>query len=159
MKVSLSLRDDLVEQMRSIAAEARVSDSSVAEVALKRFFAIGDQKEIVRTLIQEGASARRYTRKTWLDAFYAALREHVPANLRGGGSGFEFMRYDVLASAERSNNPNRIGIHTMEANLPPSGATTYNGMLFSATIDSSPTELAKEVFSWLQRQPENQTHT
>lgn len=155
MKVSLSIRDPLVEQMRSVAAAARVSDSSVAEVALKRLFAGGNEKEIVMTVLREGASPRRYTRKTWLEAFYAALRDGVPAKLRAGGSGYEFMHYDVMASAERATQPDRIVIHTMEANLPASGATTYNGTRFSVTLDSSPSEAAKEVLSWLQAQPEN----
>lgn len=155
VKVSLSIRDPLIEQLRSVALAAGVSDSSVAEVALKRLFAIGDQEEIIMTLLQEGASARRYTRKTWLEAFYAALRELVPSQIRTEASGYEFMHYDVMASAERANEPDRIVIHTMEANLPTMGATSYNGTLFSATIDTSPLEAAKKVVSWLQAQPEN----
>jgi hypothetical protein len=149
MKISLSIRDDLAERMRAIAAAAGVSSSSVAEVALKRLFASGDTKEIVMLLDQDGARTRRYTRKTWLEAFYAAMRHHVPAKLRNGGSGYEFMRYDVLPAAERSSDPNRIVVHTMEANLPTTGASTYDGMMFPATLDSSPIELAKQVVSWL----------
>jgi hypothetical protein len=98
------------------------------------------------TNVQEGA----HTRETWLEAFYAALREQVPPNLRTGSSGFEFMRYDVLAAAQRADAPQRIVVHTMETNLPTSGAITYNGAAFSYTAESSPSEAAKEILSWLQ---------
>lgn len=150
MKISLSIRDSLAYRLRAIANEAGVSSSSVAEVALKRLFASGDAKEIVMILEQEGATTRRYTRKTWLDAFYAAMREYVPAKFRKGASGYEFMGYEVLPTAERSKEPNSIVMHTMEANLPTTGAFAYDGMVFSATLDSAPSELAKEVVSWLQ---------
>lgn len=153
MKISLSLRDDLVERMRSIAASSRVSDSSVAEVALKRFFATGDEREIAMTLVKEGATARRHTRKTWIDAFYATLREAIPADQR---SGFEFMHYDVLADPERADQPNRILVEAREANLPLKGGS-YKGQLFPFTTDSSVTEAAKEVVRWLRAQTENRT--
>jgi hypothetical protein len=155
MKISLSVRDPMVEQMRSVAAAAGVSDSSVAEVALKLLFALGNEEEIVATLIREGASARRHTRRTWLEAFYEDLRQLVPPSARPAGSDYEFMHYDVMASAERAGEPNRIIIHTMEANLPAMGATTYNGTLFATTLDSSPSTTAHAVFSWLQAQREN----
>ena len=155
MKISLSIRDALIEQIRSVATAAGVSDSSIAEVALKLLFAGRAQEEIIMTVLQEGANARRHTRKTWIDAFYASLREMIPAESRTGGSGFEFMHYDVMAAAERAKEPDRIIIHTMEANLPTNVATSYNGTLFSATLDMSPGAIAKKVVEWLLAQPEN----
>ena len=155
MKISLSIRDALIEQIRSVATAAGVSDSSIAEVALKLLFAGRAQEEIIMTVLQEGASARRHTRKTWIDALYASLREMIPAESCTGGSGFEFMHYDVMADAERANEPDRIIIHTMEANLPTNVATSYNGTLFSATLDMAPGATAKKVVEWLLAQPEN----
>jgi hypothetical protein len=139
--------------MRSVASSAGVSDSSVAEVALKRLFASGNDKEIVMTLITEGAGARRHTRKTWLKAFYAALRDLIPPRSRTGRTGNEFMHYEVLASAEREGHPESIVIHTLEENLPTTGAVTCKSWRFAFTLDSSPMEAAKSVLSWIRSNP------
>jgi hypothetical protein len=151
MKLSLSLDQTVADRMQEVAKLAGTSASSVAEIALKRFFAFGTKEENAMTVIAEGGTPRRHTRKTWINAFYKRLHELVPEQHRTGGSGYEFLGYDVMASGERADAPEKIVIHLMEANLPTSGETTYHGTRFTATVDSAPAAMAEYAHEWLKR--------
>ena len=61
VKVSHSLRPDIIERLKEIAYWERVSESSIIEFLLQEFFALGDNGAL-RSVIQESVASPRRQR-------------------------------------------------------------------------------------------------
>jgi hypothetical protein len=58
-KLSANVDADLFERLRELAHVHRVSESSIVDVALRRFFALGDDAALGAILHKSGATLRR----------------------------------------------------------------------------------------------------
>ena len=58
-KLSANVDVDLYERLRELAHVQRVSESSIVDVALRRFFALGDDDLLGTILHESGATLRR----------------------------------------------------------------------------------------------------
>jgi hypothetical protein len=58
-KLSANVDAVLYERLRELAHNQRVSESSIVDVALRRFFAVGDDDQLGAILHESGATLRR----------------------------------------------------------------------------------------------------
>jgi hypothetical protein len=58
-KLSANVAAELYERLRELAHVQRVSESSIVDLALRRFFALGDDEALGAILHEAGASLRR----------------------------------------------------------------------------------------------------
>jgi hypothetical protein len=58
-KLSANVAAELYEHLRQLAHVQRVSESSIVDLALRRFFALGDDEALGAILHEAGASLRR----------------------------------------------------------------------------------------------------
>lgn len=58
-KLSANVDAELYERLRELAHVQRVSESSIVDVALRRFFALGDDDVLGAILHESGATLRR----------------------------------------------------------------------------------------------------
>src|ERR1700732_1976234 len=58
-KLSANVDADLYERLRELAHVHRVSESSIVDLALRRFFSLGDDDELGAILHESGATLRR----------------------------------------------------------------------------------------------------
>ena len=61
-KLSANVDADLFERLRELAYVQRISESSIVDLALRRFFALGDDDALGAILHEAGATLRRKQR-------------------------------------------------------------------------------------------------